>query len=1679
MSDKINIGIQEEIIHLEVAVGGGGGGGGVGVALQGSGSYTQGTGTIVFQTSPTITFGLATNGIMTASGSTHAHAFIGSINTAMTGGSMSVDAGGLSISVNPFKGGVSTIGNTLGDTKTVSNQIVFAGGNNITLSQSTAAAGATITISGPNTVAQSNQPRVVSINGTSGSLTFNAGTFLGLSQDGVSFTYSVKDTSAFTTLAFPSANTTKFALSGFTTTSVGGTEVVGTHDSLGLKLGVPAFLTAAVGGGGIAASVGGNATSGGVGYSNITSGTIHIQGGNNITLSQDGASVTISGAGATVFSNSNNINFGLAGSTVTASATGLALAGHTHSDLYPKASFNTSSTSGTALAGSANSDGISLWIPPYITTYAAGGGSIAFSAGASSDNLASMIFSNSNNVSFGLAGSTVTASVTVAATTYPAVQSFNGVSGQLTFNAGSFVGISQTSNSFTINISDTSAITSAAFPSANTTKFAGPGTSSTTTTGVDLKFTQNSQGLSYAQPAYITTYAAQSAEPRVISLNGTSGSLTFNAGTFLGLSQDGVSFTYSVKDTSAFTSAAFPSADTTKFAGPGFTTTAVTGTELKATLNSSGLKIAVPAYITTYAAGGGSIAFSAGASSGDYASLIFSNSNNISFGLNGSTVTASASYSNPGATVFSNSNNVTFGLNGSTITASVTVASTSEARVISINGSSGSISFNTGSSLSSSADISGITFGLASNISTAWSGQTTANQSRVIDFNGSSGQISFVTGSGMSTTTNASTLTFGLRSDISTAWSGQTTANQSRVVQINGSSGTLSFATGSSLSSSQDGSTITWGLASNITSALQSANANYLTVQSNQPRVVSLNGSSGSMSINVGTSLSASTDGSTIIIGLASNLSTAFQTAANYLTTAAQVSHTHGSISTASTAGSDFTYSSASNGMSFSIPKWITTYVPGGGGDWSISATNGTNILISTGAATNTLYQPAFITTYAGGAGSVYAGDFVTLSTVGGSTSVSVTNTSNFTYGHSAFVGLASTSITGGSATINSSQLYINIPSNAGSLGYQDSNGVTFGVASTASNSSTVVTASIAVYGGTSFQTTATNGTAVTAAINTAGMTLAVPAYITTAAAGGGDWSISATNGTNVLISTGVTNTLYQPAFITTYAAGGSVDWATSAIVGTGISIVTGAATNTLQYGPFLTTYAAQTVQPVAISASNGSYTFNTLTLGTKNGFTFYTDASGLQGSYTVPAVTTANYAGTNTSLNTTAGTEMKITLNTTGLTISYPHVITTALGTGSSISSQAGTAMGLTANSDGINIAYPKPVTTAVGTELSTATTSGSAILASFDSYGLKVHYPVQIGTSFVTTATAGTAVVGTLDTAGLKLGVPAYLTVAPGGGGDWSVSATNGTDILITTGAATHTLYQPSFLTTQSAHTQFVGLISTGLTGGSWTINSSQLSINIPSNAGSLGFADSNGVTFGIASTESNSSTVVTASINTGAGGAALQGSGAYTQNSGTIAFANSNGITFGLSTNQMTASYNSTSCAGQGTTITGNASITLGSAGMSFNGLGLAGTTTAVTGRASITLNSSGLQFNGTGLVGVSTYITGNASISLNSNGMSFNGSGLAGTNTAVTNCAITVNSSGVSVFGTVGSGTTLGTSAGTAMAMTLNTAGLNITYPAVGYLSLINSNGYTWSTSTNGVTTAIWLVLAHTA
>lgn len=111
----------------------------------------------------------------------------------------------ITASINPpvgaaFTAGMSNLGNTAGNTGTVTNRLIFAGGSNITLSQQTAVGGNTITIHGA-TVAQSEQTQNVhnvSLGGTntlgiladisSGTMILAGGNNITLSQAGNNIT---------------------------------------------------------------------------------------------------------------------------------------------------------------------------------------------------------------------------------------------------------------------------------------------------------------------------------------------------------------------------------------------------------------------------------------------------------------------------------------------------------------------------------------------------------------------------------------------------------------------------------------------------------------------------------------------------------------------------------------------------------------------------------------------------------------------------------------------------------------------------------------------------------------------------------------------------------------------------------------------------------------------------------------------------------------------------------------------------------------------------------------------------------------------------------------------------------------------------------------------------------------------------------------------------------------------------------------------------------------------------------------------------------------------------------------------------------------------------------------------------------------------------------------------------
>lgn len=394
-------------------------------------------------------------------------------------------------------------------------------------------------------------------------------------------------------------------------------------------------------------------------------------------------------------------------------------------------------------------------INPGVVTVAPAGAAVNFSAGTTSNNLASVVFSNSNGVSFGLNGSTITASmnaagggltnIKVSAGTLSALRSdltfnnSNGVSFGLETNGvitatvqTNYLTTAMQSNAATISNIKVSAGTVSAlrsditFNDGNGISFGLSGNGVITATvktdyqssnanyltsqsnqaasGSNGSFTfqtlsfSNANGISFgssAGPAITASYtvptvtnsswtvsdAATSgsvAQLAFTNLNGITLSLSTGAGgshTIVGSytvpTQSNQTLGLFVTDNTTLTTSTTRDARSITFAGEGNVSV---GYSNGSVIISGGTAAPSP------------VNFSAGTTSNNLGAVVFSNSNNVSFGLNGSTITATASVAtsltninvSAGTTsnnlsnlVFSNSNNISFGLNGSTVTASI------------------------------------------------------------------------------------------------------------------------------------------------------------------------------------------------------------------------------------------------------------------------------------------------------------------------------------------------------------------------------------------------------------------------------------------------------------------------------------------------------------------------------------------------------------------------------------------------------------------------------------------------------------------------------------------------------------------------------------------------------------------------------------------------------------------------------------------------------------------------------------------------------------------------------------------------------------------------------------------------------------------------------------------------
>lgn len=400
----------------------------IGIAGAAAGTQTGTTGTLVFANSNGLTFGMSGSSQVTGSYTVPgATVFSNSNNVSfgLNGSTITATAtfaGGAGISA-----GVSTGGNTSGNTGTYSGQLVFAGGNNITLSVSSGAAGAqTITISGANAGgAQTGISGVVVSNTTytSGTISFsnaNGISFGSSAGQAITASYTVPTQTNQTIGLYASSQTT--AQSSSSTIDARSLTVVGQGIiSAGLSGG--SLIISGPGTTGLTQLSAGMSTGGNtVGTTGLASAQLVLAGGTNITLSGStnagsmtitvvgpnagsvnfSAGTTSNNLGSIVFSNSNGVSFGLNGSTVTGSVAsqtnqtvGLYALGNTTQNSSTTLDARTLSFNGLGEASVGYSNGsIQISVPPSSVGVSTGGNT----SGNTGTYSGQVVFAGGNNI---------------------------------------------------------------------------------------------------------------------------------------------------------------------------------------------------------------------------------------------------------------------------------------------------------------------------------------------------------------------------------------------------------------------------------------------------------------------------------------------------------------------------------------------------------------------------------------------------------------------------------------------------------------------------------------------------------------------------------------------------------------------------------------------------------------------------------------------------------------------------------------------------------------------------------------------------------------------------------------------------------------------------------------------------------------------------------------------------------------------------------------------------------------------------------------------------------------------------------------------------------------------------------------------------------------------------------
>jgi hypothetical protein len=855
-------------------------------------------------------------------------------------------------------------------------------------------------------------------------------------------------------------------------------------------------------------------------------------------------------------------------------------------------------------------------------------------------------------------------------------------------------------------------------------------------------------------------------------------------------------------------------------------TVPIGSTVLSAPLNQS-----VRSFMMTMAVSGAIAAVSAGSSAlANPRTLVFGNSNGVTFGLSGSTITASAAGGGGGEFLsFSNANNVTFGKAGSTITASASFSQSVQPQSAFVFSDGGGISFGTnGSTVTATVKTDYLTTAAQSNhihsqylttaaLSDHVHGQylTTAMASNAGTlFMGTSERANYfatagntfansthshgtVAATNISATSASSGLSLSVaaqsvqtQSRFNATFSGNTAGVMAQV-----SSGVLTLAGGNNITLSQNGNAVT----------ISGAN-----VGGAQTGISGM--SAGTTQFTSGTAVFSNSNG--ISFGANGNTITASH---NALTTAAQSNHSHGNPTLALTNLSGTTASN-SNGLTLSLSANV-----GGGGGAGLSA---------------------------------------------GTQSV-----------------------------------------NTGTVNFANSNGISFGMSGsnqiTASHNA--LTTARASNDGIGLNTAATN---VTWTVGSGGLSLNAGAYLTTAALSDHVHGQYLTTAAQSGHSHGVTLNLTNLNG-TTGGNSAGINLSLSAIV------------------------PAQTVQPVAVSAANGSFNFSTMTLANSNGVSFST---GTQGVY---ATVATNYAASNVTTNNLATSQSSLFQHTTATSAitaaAFPAANSTnLLGTSFSSHSHGNPTLALTnisgttaSNSAGLTLSLSAAAPGAGGgAALSAGTQSantGTIAFANSNGISFGMSGSSQITASYTVPTIPGATAFSNSNNVSFGLNgstITATATWAQSvqtqgmvsfNGQTGALSRAVGSSLSSSVNGASTTIGLASNITTalQSTGAYLTTAMQSGMTSnymstaerGNYFYTSNNTFANSTHSHGNPTLNLTN-----ISGTTASGSAGLTLSLSAaapGGGGAVNVSAGTTSGNLQTIQFSNANGVSFGLNGSTITAS------------------------------------------------------------------------------------------------------------------------------------------------------------------------------